>query len=284
MTGTTEPVVARAGYVAAVTPSGAAVAKAPAVPAPLTELGLAGQILPAVQLDAVWLVAAGPDSTTGLPTTTVTEVDGNGRRLAGPARVPDGETVTGGVTAEGLVVTAGGGRLAVWDPASGHQRLATAAPASLLAASGDLLAWQPQDDTVIDVTDLRTGTTSSVRLPQGNMIVPATDVAATTCALSPDGGRLACPVLVLPRRGAVADPYHLAVIGLGGGSVRVSPAAVARENPHPLVWAADGSRLWGIVPTEQGSLLATWPSGAPSARELRFRVQDALTGLAVVSG
>ncbi len=270
LTGTIEPVVARTGYVAAVTPGGAAVAKPPAVAAPAIELGLAGQILPAVEPDAVWLVNGGADTATGRPTTTVTEVDGNGRRLTAPARVPDGQSVTGGVTNEGLVVTAGGGRLAVWDPATGHQTLVTRDPSSVLAASGDLLAWQPEDDTVVDVTDLRTGATDALQLPPGNMIVTVPDVAATTCAFSPDGNRLACPVLALGARGAAApslltDPYHVAVIDVGAGRVQVSRGAVGRANAHPLVWSEDGSRLWAIVPTNQGSLVATWPSGAPSA-------------------
>jgi hypothetical protein len=290
LTGTSGAVVARAGYVAAVTPSGAAVAKAPAVPGTVTELGLAGQILPAIEPDAVWLVASGPDDTaTGRPTTTVTEVDGNGRRIAGPALIPNTGDVTGGVTGDGLVIDGGGGRLAVWDPATGLQRVVTAVPATLLAASADRLAWQPDDNGVVEVTELRTGATTTVTLPPGNVILPATDVDATTCAFSPDGGRLACPVAVLSSGGLIsgppdADPYHLAVIGLGNGSVQVSPGAVGRADPHPLVWGADGSRLWTIVTTDQGSLLASWANGTPSAHELRFHAEHMLTGLAVVAG
>jgi hypothetical protein len=289
LTGTTGSVVARAGYVAAVTPSGAAVAKAPAVPAAVTELGLAGQILPAIEPDAVWLLAGGADTATGAPTTTVTEVDGNGRRLAGPTLVPNEGGVKGGVTGDGLVIDGGGGRLAVWDPVTGVQRVVTAVPATLLAASADRLAWQPDDNGVVDVTDLGTGTTTSFALPPGNAILPVTDVAATTCAFAPDGGRLACPVTVLSSAttaGAASqatNAFHLAVIGLGDGSVQVSPGAAGRNNPHPLVWAADGSRLWTIVTTAQGSLLASWAAGTPSARELRFRAAQTLTGLAVVA-
>jgi hypothetical protein len=287
LTGTAGQVVARAGYVAAVTPSGEAVAKPPTLPAGVTHLGRAGQILPAIEPDAVWLVAVGPDTATGMPTTTVTEVDGNGRRLAGPAFVPNGAFVTGGVTGNGLVIEDTGGRLAVWDPATGDRRLVTSVPAILLAASADRLAWQADDNSVVEATDLGTGTTNSVQLPQGNVILSDTDVASTTCAFAPDGGQLACPVVVLSSvgdRSAAVDPFHLAVINLGDGSVRVSPGAVGRADAHPLVWSGDGSRLWTIVASEQGSLLASWATGTPSAHELRFRVQQTMTGLAVVGG
>jgi len=270
------------------------VAKPPALPAGVTELGLAAQILPAIEPDAVWLVAAGPDTATGLPTTTVTEVDGNGRRVAGPALVPNGAGVTGGVTAEGLVIDGGGGRLAVWDPATGHQRLVTRVPATLLAATADQVAWQTDDNGVVEVTDLGTGTTSSLQLPRGNVVLPVTDVASTTCAFAPDGGQLACPVAVLSSAGdtsgavaqdpLIVDPFHVAMITLGDGSVRVSSGAVGRADPHPLVWSADGSRLWTIVTSDQGSLVAAWAPGTPSAHELRFRVGQTLTGLAVVGG
>jgi len=294
LTGTAGQVVARAGYVAAVTPSGEAVAKPPTLPAGVTHLGLAGQILPAIEPDAVWLVAVGPDTATGMPTTTVTEVDGNGRRVARPAFVPDGAFVTGGVTADGLVIDGTGGRLAVWDPATGGQRVVTSVPAILLAASANRLAWQADDNSVVEVTDLGTGTTNSVQLPQGNVVLSDTDVASTTCAFAPDGGQLACPVAVLSgqadpsgavgRDPVIVDPFHLALVNLGDGSVRVSPGAVGRADAHPLVWSPDGSRVWTIVSSEQGSLLATWATDTPSAHELRFRVDQTLTGLAVVGG
>jgi hypothetical protein len=286
LTGTMQTVVARKGYVAAVTPVGLVFAKAPTLGAPVTMLGEAEEILPAANPDAVWLVDSANNASDLSPVTTVTEVDGNSRRLVGAVRVPRGTYVTGGVTDEGLVLSVGGARLAVWDPATGHQRAVTSAPAVFLAASGHLVAWQVGRRDV-NVMDVRTGTTRMIELTGENLILPQQDVSSGTCAFSPDAAQLACPVLTLtPLRslppGGIQNPYHLGVVDLASGTVAVLAGAAGRADAHPIVWAPDGSRLWSVVSTTQGSLLATWSPGQVVARELRYHARNWLVGLVVV--
>jgi len=283
------PIVGRSGYVAAVTASGWVLAKTPTFRAPLRMLGEAAEVLPATQPDAIWLVQSAADTFTGAPETTVTEVDGTSKRLAGPVLVPAGYYVTGGVTDEGLILSVGGARLAVWDPVSGAQHLISPDPAVVLATSGHLVAWQT-GRRAVNVTDLRTGATRVIALMGENMIVASPDVSTTTCAWSPDGGRLACPILTLaPLPGGTvtaspggANPYRLGIIDIGGGSLTVLAGSPGRANAHPIVWTPDGSRVWSVVSTTQGSLLATWSPGQGTVRELRYRVQNWLVGLAVV--
>jgi hypothetical protein len=288
LTGTGQSVLARKGFVAAVTPVGLVLAKAPRLGSRVVMLGEAGEILPAVQPDAVWLVQTAGDTSDGTPVTTVTEVDGTSRRLVGAVRVPRGDYVTGGVTDEGLILSVGGARLSVWDPATGHERLVTSGPAVLLAASGHLVAWQGDSQRAVHVTDARTGGTTVVDLPAENFIVPEPDVSSSTCAFSPDDAQLACPILTLPplqglRPGAGnQSPYHLGVINPNTGTVSVLAGAAGRADAHPIAWSPDGSRLWSVVSTPQGSLLATWSPGELLARELRYHARNWMVGLVVV--
>jgi len=270
LTGTVQSIVLRHGTVVAITPAGDVLAKPPDAAAPSIMLGEAAEMLPARQPDGVWLVAGGSP-------TTVTEVDGSAHRLVDPVLVPRGATVTAGVTNEGLVLSTPTG-LRVWDPASGRQRAVAPAPSIVLAASGDLVAWLGPDPRAVHVTDLGTGADRVVSFGAENMTAVALDPSSSVCAFSPDRLRLACPIA--PAVGS--GPARVAVVTLGDGAVAVPGGAVGDSSAHPITWSPDGSRLWWVVSTPQGSLLATWGVGEPSATELRYRAGNWLVGVAVI--
>jgi hypothetical protein len=120
----------------------------------------------------------------------------------------------------------------------------------------------------------------SIALPSGDVIVADLDVSSTTCAFSPDGSELACPVLTVH---ALPQPaFHIGVINVRTGDVRVLAGAAGTSDAHPIVWSPVGSRVWSVVTTDEGSLLATWGPGEPRASEVRYRVGNWLVGLAVL--
>jgi hypothetical protein len=280
LAGTAETVVARNGYVAAITRDGVALAKPPVDDAPTTWLGPTQELLPAVQPYALWRVESVRERRFASRTTMVAEVDGTGQHIFGPVAVPTGQYITGGVTASGLVLSAGAQGLVVWDPTTGRERPVAPQGASVLAAAPGLVAWQSASDSVVNLTDLASGTTRPVTLPPGDTVVGDLDVTSTTCAFSPDASQLACPVLVMK---ALPDaPFHIGVIDVDEGNVRVLGGAASTSDAHPIVWSYDGSRVWSVVATSEGSLLATWGVGQPTAKEVRYRVGNWLVGLAVV--
>jgi hypothetical protein len=284
LAGTAQAVVGRNGYVAVITRSGVALAKPPVGDAETMWLGPAQELLPAAQPYAVWLVNS---ARTGQSpeTTVVAEVDGTGQRILGPVAIPTGQYITGGVTDTGLVLSGGGQGLSVWDARTGQERSITLPGATLLAAAPGVVAWQGETEALVNVTDVRSGATRSIALPGQNRIVADLDVASTTCTFSPDASQLACPVLDLgsvPRLGTPFAPYHLGIIDLDEGSAQVLGGAAGTGDAHPIVWSPDGSRVWSVVASEQGSLLATWGAGQSAAREVRYRVGNWLVGVAVL--
>jgi len=285
LAGTAQAVVGRNGYVAVITRSGIPLAKAPVGDAEQTWLGPAQELLPAAQPYAVWLVSSVRERRFSPDTTLVAEVDGTGQRILGPIAIPAGQYITGGVTENGLVLAGSAQGLTVWDARTGHEQVVTPPGATLLAAAPGFVAWQGDTEGVVDVTDTRTGATRSVTLPEGNMIVADLDVSSTTCAFSPDASELACPILDLrssPHGPDPLAPYRLGIIDLDAGSVRVLDGAASTGDAHPIVWSPDGSRIWSVVATEDGSLLATWGAGERAASEVRYRVGNWLVGVAVL--
>jgi len=206
----------------------------------------------------------------------VTEIDGTAHRVVDPVLVPTGALVTSGLTNEGLVLDTGAGLFA-WDPVSGRQVRITPPGAAFLAASGDLVAWQGEDAGIVFVTDLVTNRARALSFGSENMTATALDPSTSPCAFSPDGARLACPIVAVGALGL----FRVGVVDLGDGSVAVPSGALGDSPAHPLAWSPDGSRLWWVVPTSQASLLATWAVGQPSASELRYRSGNWLVGLAV---
>jgi hypothetical protein len=280
LAGTAQTVIGRDGYVAAVTRDGMALAKPPVGGAPTTWLGPAQELLPAAQPYAVWRVQSLRVRRFEPRITLVAEVDGTGQRLLGPVAVPTGQYLTGGVTDVGLVLSAGARGLVVWDVRTGQERTVAPPRATILAAAHGAIAWQGATESVVNVTDLRSGATRAITLPPENMIIADLDVASTTCAFSPDETQLACPVLNM--RSLPRAPFHIGIIDLIEGNARVLGGAASTSDAHPIVWSFDGSRVWSVVATSDGSLLATWGVGQPSAREVRYRVANWLVGLAVL--
>ncbi|HVM65879.1 MAG TPA: hypothetical protein VMU14_13525 [Acidimicrobiales bacterium] len=280
LAGTAQTVVGRDGYVAAITRDGVAYAKPPVGDAPTTWLGPAQELLPAAQPYAVWRVTSVRERRFASRTTLLAEVDGTGQRIFGPVAVPSGQYLTGGVTKGGLVLSAGAQGLVLWDVRTGHETPLAPAGATLLAAAPDAIAWQGDSGSVVNVTDLRTGTTRPVILPADDTIVADLDVTSTTCAFSPDQSQLACPLLSM--RSLPGAPFHIGVIDVDEGNARELSGAASTSDAHPIVWSPDGARVWSVVATDEGSLLATWGVGQPSAREVRYRVGNWLVGLAVL--
>jgi hypothetical protein len=277
---TAQTVIGRNGYVAAVTRDGVALAKPPVGDAPATWLGPAQELLPAAQPYAVWRVTSVRERRFAARTTVIAEVDGTGQRILGPVAVPDGQYLTGGVIPGGFVLSAGAQGLVLWDPGTGHETPLAPAGATLLAAAPDAIAWQGDTGSVVNLTDLPTGTTRPVVLPADDTIVADLDVTSTTCAFSPDESQLACPLLTM--RSLPGAPFHIGVIDVDEGNAREVGGAASTSDAHPIVWSPDGARVWSVVATNEGSLLATWGVGQPSAREVRYRVGNWLVGIAVL--
>jgi hypothetical protein len=277
---TAQTVVGRDGYIAAITRDGVALAKPPVDNAAITWLGPAQELLPATQPYAVWLVQSVREARFAGRTTMVSEVDGTAQTIVGPVGIPEGQYVTGGVTGSGLVLSAEGEGLAAWDAGTGQERVLTPPGATLLAASAGAIAWQGESESVVYVTDVASGATRSIALPQEHMIVADLDITSTTCTFSPNGSQLACPVLDM--RSLPGAPYHIGVIDVEQATTQVLGGAASTSDAHPIVWSFDGSRIWSVVATTQGSLLATWGAGQPTAREVRYHVGNWLVGVAVL--
>ena len=282
---TAQTLVGRNGYVAAITRDGLVLAKPPVADAPLTWLGPAQELLPAAQPYAVWLVQSERLRRFAAATTYVTEVDGTAQKIIGPVAIPAGQYITGGVTETGLVLAGGGQGLAVWDARTRAEHTVAPPGATLLAAAPGMVAWQGDTESVVHVTDTRSGADRSVVLPADNSVVADLDVSSTTCTFSPDESQLACPVLDLrsiPKHPTSFAPFRLGIIDLDEGNIRVLPGAASTADAHPIVWSHDGTRVWSVVATDEGSLLATWGAGEPNAREVRYRVGQWLVGVAVL--
>lgn len=195
-------------------------------------VGASVLFVPSVVEDRVWLVnrdAAGP---------TVRELDVEGRPTSPAYRLPVDWAPQGAVTA-GLVLTRRDG-FEVWDPASGAVRLAGEQGTNVVAAAGDVVAWQFGCDPVLcplHLTNVRTGH-ERVVYAGSNSYLPG--------AFSPDGRTLA--MFVQQQQSGVGFRSVLALVDVASGGFRT---LAADGQGGTLAWSASGRWVFSL-PTGEG--------------------------------
>ena len=75
--------------------------------------------------------------------------------------------------------------------------------------------------------------------------------------------------------------YDVAIIDLASRTATVVPGAAADQPQQPMVWRADGSRLFTTTIVGGKTYIAMWDVGAGTATELRYHPK-ALVGLAAL--
>jgi len=196
-------------------------------------VGLANQVAPAAEPDAVWLTSypADPHGTAGT-TGIAQEFSAAGKPLGPRLRLPAGYVIDV-ATDRGLLLASAVGTAPayeLWNPSS---RQVTRTFSSVIAASADKVAWTPRclAQCLVRVLNLSTGRTTRIALADGS---------AARGAFSPDGRLLALAVSIGNGGdgGATAMQLEVASVRGCGGFRGVVPPGQHCLALVPGTWAS----------------------------------------------
>ncbi|MGH9226577.1 MAG: hypothetical protein ACRD2W_22960 [Acidimicrobiales bacterium] len=230
-----------------------------------TDLGAASYAVASRVPDRVWLMTddATPDQRLRANVAfgrvrTVTEVDMEGRVTTPTRDLTEGRTVVGAV--EGGLLTVRTDDVSsvaeVWDPASGHVRLAVAGTGTRFGAFADTFVDQSFAGCSLDrpmrIHHLASGRRSDVPPPPGSTWARA--------ALSPDGRLLAAVATGLPRAGDMGASRFMGRVATAG-TVFVFDTGTARligqhdvtiwDGGPGLVWSPDSRWVFAAADPER---------------------------------
>jgi hypothetical protein len=239
---------------------------------PRLELGSVSTVLPALEPDRLWLVAArygNPEQTYLLDQVRLP----GGERLA--RRTLSYRTAPVAVVPQGVVATDLDNNLVLVDPENDKVLRRLAEEAQFVDAHGSLVAWLGSDG--LHLADLGGGVQRVVEPPDGvpDWLALGTEglLPATCChrigACAPDGHSLA----VFVRLATTSSP-GLAVVDPETGTAAALPGS---EGASPtgclpcLAWSSNGW-LFFFARGEAVSSVAAWRPGTQDARPLPFDV------------
>lgn len=263
--GTPDTVIARRGFTAydingTVRAGPASLALDPAHDPVIGHVDEADYLWAADRPDAVWIASG----------TVLSEVDGSGHVLAGPA--PRASGVSGISVAAGPVLEGGKG-LEVWAPGRIVCRLPDRS--FPIAGRGDVLAWIDLTNEALVVSQVSRCDRRQIRLPAETIVAPG--YLRSPGAISPDQTTLATVVLESTRS-------DLLLVNLATGQTQVwTPLDTVAPDVN-FAWTSDSKRLFfnWARPGGEGQLW-TGRLGDPAPSPLRLLdVGSGTTGLQVV--